>query len=1371
MDSNKIKGIIKCISVFTMIALCQTISAQDNSKQAFPSVVPPSPDAAALGKYGEIPVGTYTGIPQISIPLYQIQSRKLSLPISLSYHAGGVKVEDIASNVGLSWTLNAGGAITRSVRGRPDESPDGFFNNSLPADMAFLSNDDLKLIAENKRDAEPDEFYFNFGNYSGKLIFTKDGTCYSIPHNKFRIVPGIVPANGGAVPWEITAEDGTKYIFGTTETSTTQSACSSGGGFSSQSFNQLSYVSTWYLTRIQAPQADEYITFSYLPTSFQMDVKGSSSHYITQEAGEIQPNYANYCGTTVSISGKFINRIDFPGGKVDFTSASRLDLSGLFRITSMIVSNYNGQQVKKYLFDNDQYFESGCSTALCKRLKLEAVTEVGRNSSQLPPHLFEYNMEALPARNSNDTDHWGYYNKRNNTLSYPEFIDYFNEQTTIDYLPGANKKPDIDAVKAGTLTKIIYPTGGYTSFEYELNEVVSIALPNKTLAKTKKRIDGTNSSPTQQSTSFTIQGYFQNGLYVKVRYQTVGCSTSAIPSLEANCPYVQILGVNGTTYTTTFQSGLLRETIIFLPNGQYKLNGTGARFGQSYFLEVEYEPELNSPNKFAGGLRLRRISDSDGINASINIRKFIYDDNSGASTGRISNYPKYHYTNSYFFNQGGGFGCNFVEIPCFVRTSDSNTSLGTTRGGYVGYGKITELRGELGENGKTEYFYTSVWKSEIDNNSNFIDSYVYTLPYGPPQIDNEWLRGYLLNKIDYRYHSGNYFRLREVVNGYQPLGTGLEIRGTKVGIYKPENPCIAGSQPDYRTSLLRRYGNLSFVSQYTIEKAYNSDGITFAETRTDLTYGVSHRQLIESIKTFDSNVTSLWKQTVKYKYPEDYTITAPSDNMSIALNAMKTTGHIHNAVIEKQVWEQRNGLNRLIDADINLYKSNGYESDKQLKLLATDPINTYTPSFVNGTGNFVYENSKFKTQVSYDLFDTPTGNLLEATGIDGMKRSYLWANQKLYPIAEVINAANNSISYTSFEENLVGNWTLQAGVPTLSGDGASGSSYYIGQIETTNALPADSYIVSFWAKGNGNVTVNNLNIAINNSGWLPFSIKVNLAAPGKIYVNSNGLAIDELRLYPAIAQAKTFTYLPLVGMTSSTNSSNLPQNYKYDDFNRLQQITDYQGKIVKRNAYNIKGYSGSPIGSTLNAMFTTSGTKTVGYSLTFTALNTAPGVQYNWDFGDGSVASGAGTVSHIFNGGGIYTVFLTVTKGTDSNSSSTLVEINLPLTTDPNWPGPTITVNSASSSLFPSPGNVSINVTAVPAAGGTSPYTQYRWKVYDANGNKIIPILIGEEYEEVTTSSTATLTTAQFKFGPFTVKCRVVDSNNNASLVGVKATN
>ena len=95
------------------------------SQTSLPEVIPPSPTAASLGEYGDIPVSTYTGIPNISIPLYQIQSRDLSLPISLSYHAGGVKVEEEASWVGLGWSLNAGGVITRSIRGLDDLGPSG----------------------------------------------------------------------------------------------------------------------------------------------------------------------------------------------------------------------------------------------------------------------------------------------------------------------------------------------------------------------------------------------------------------------------------------------------------------------------------------------------------------------------------------------------------------------------------------------------------------------------------------------------------------------------------------------------------------------------------------------------------------------------------------------------------------------------------------------------------------------------------------------------------------------------------------------------------------------------------------------------------------------------------------------------------------------------------------------------------------------------------------------------------------------------------------------------------------------------------------------------------------------------------------------
>jgi hypothetical protein len=56
--------------------------------------VPASPDAAALGKYGSIPVGPYTGVPNISIPLYTIRSGDLTLPVSLSYHSSGSQVEE-----------------------------------------------------------------------------------------------------------------------------------------------------------------------------------------------------------------------------------------------------------------------------------------------------------------------------------------------------------------------------------------------------------------------------------------------------------------------------------------------------------------------------------------------------------------------------------------------------------------------------------------------------------------------------------------------------------------------------------------------------------------------------------------------------------------------------------------------------------------------------------------------------------------------------------------------------------------------------------------------------------------------------------------------------------------------------------------------------------------------------------------------------------------------------------------------------------------------------------------------------------------------------------------------------------------------------
>src|ERR1700744_2800335 len=72
--------------------LPQTIQAQFQEKQ----VIAPSPEAAELGKYGNVPVSLFTGTPAISIPVFELQGKRLSLPVTLTYNASGFKPEEIA---------------------------------------------------------------------------------------------------------------------------------------------------------------------------------------------------------------------------------------------------------------------------------------------------------------------------------------------------------------------------------------------------------------------------------------------------------------------------------------------------------------------------------------------------------------------------------------------------------------------------------------------------------------------------------------------------------------------------------------------------------------------------------------------------------------------------------------------------------------------------------------------------------------------------------------------------------------------------------------------------------------------------------------------------------------------------------------------------------------------------------------------------------------------------------------------------------------------------------------------------------------------------------------------------------------------------
>src|SRR5258708_14817746 len=104
-----------------------TTQAQDLVNKLMPQPVPTSPNVASLGKFGDYPVSYFTGLPDISIPLFEVKSGSLSIPITLSYHASGIKPTDVAGWVGLGWALSAGGQVSRSVHGKPDEAAGGIF--------------------------------------------------------------------------------------------------------------------------------------------------------------------------------------------------------------------------------------------------------------------------------------------------------------------------------------------------------------------------------------------------------------------------------------------------------------------------------------------------------------------------------------------------------------------------------------------------------------------------------------------------------------------------------------------------------------------------------------------------------------------------------------------------------------------------------------------------------------------------------------------------------------------------------------------------------------------------------------------------------------------------------------------------------------------------------------------------------------------------------------------------------------------------------------------------------------------------------------------------------------------------------------------
>lgn len=143
MGTNK-----KQLRFFCLIAISISLALGVNGQTDLPRIIPPPPPAATLFKYLDYPVDHSTGLPQITVPVYEVTSSSLSVPISINYHASGRKVFDQDGAIALGWSLQAGGMISRTIYGSADFGasaghfkfpyPFNVTNINMPGDLGYF---------------------------------------------------------------------------------------------------------------------------------------------------------------------------------------------------------------------------------------------------------------------------------------------------------------------------------------------------------------------------------------------------------------------------------------------------------------------------------------------------------------------------------------------------------------------------------------------------------------------------------------------------------------------------------------------------------------------------------------------------------------------------------------------------------------------------------------------------------------------------------------------------------------------------------------------------------------------------------------------------------------------------------------------------------------------------------------------------------------------------------------------------------------------------------------------------------------------------------------------------------------------------------
>jgi YD repeat-containing protein len=1079
-------------------------------------LIPASPNAASIGKFGEVPMNLSTGSTNYSIPVFTVAGNELSLPVTLNYSYDGYKPAQPVSWVGLGWSLNAGGVISQRINDKVDgKSPNSNYHfdsqtvidniNTVNLDQAFLAG-----IATGAYDSEPDVFSFNFGNYSGKFIKFK-GKYYCFPYQKFKIT-------GTASSITIVVDNGTRYLFDAIETTTAKST-------SVSPYSIPTYNSSFYLTKITNAANTESITLTYIiegtivqPGSLSQTYKefiSSENYNGNPEPSRLyDPTHSNVTFINplrLSSITSDKNTVTFQAGPIRTDINQNLvgpnSYTGSARTLNNITVTDQFLNVVKNVRLKQSY--SGNTLRLDSLLEydINKVDDVlAIDTTKYQRTAFDYYGVGTTLKVDAGVDHYGFFNGGSfGNILIPDFIVY----------GGPNRSAQLGGTLSGAMTKIKFPTGGYSTLEYELNRASGNSeylKLNHTASKNLVRTNyNMNNVLISSSASFNIN-YLQDvtvHLERTPKSATTGDGFVHGTTMDMNL-YNSATGQLVTSYRIyNVSDNAGKNFTLNLPVGDYYFNLTCDGFENAIDGYILYKEQTNIPieGPETGGLRVSKIT-SYPITGLPVTKTYQYTYENGFSSGstQLGAYDQIMYTERH--NSGLDWWQDYYRV--------SNSFIGETY--FQGVPQV----------------YRSVVETSTSGDKNLITRTDFKT------FDESFVKPEAVRVTQYKKDANNaLIKIQKTEYAYNVVSDTL-IRALKP--FKVRGG--SGGPPPVDWYNAREYDHTSTFKYLVSTRTTNYDGPDSVSTITYNGYDLAKtRNLL-----YTRRVDSKGRQIVSYfKYPQSYTSSLSS--AFIAANVL-------DPVWEQQTWSKSGaGTDSvLISSTVNQYSSTLF---KPLKIYSVNAPNITSMNNQSTDANGLYatllSDSRLDERINftYDSY----GKIIRQQIVSGAPTSYKWGykapdntnNTKV--VAECKNALETEFFHENFEE--VSNNVAYTNAHT-------GYKYGTNYTVSWTKPNSRAYLITFFYLSGG--------------VW-----KYKQDTFTNDYVCSGGSGYDDISVFPADGQITTYTYDPGIGVKSIIDARGNATNFEYDAQNRLKNIRDQYGNIVKNLKYYTAGkqYSGT----------------------------------------------------------------------------------------------------------------------------------------------------------------------------------------------------